>query len=409
MATFDWGLFSPAALGSIEDSTARLNLWHGAVRSGKTIASLVRWLEYVRTAPPGDLLMLGKTERTLKRNILDPIEAIVGPRRFRYNRGTGEVSLFGRRIYVGGANDERAEAKIRGLTVAGAYGDELTLWPESVFKQLLARLSVRGAKLFGTTNPDGPFHWLKKDFLDRAAALEIAAFHFRLEDNANLPPEYVAALKREYTGLWYRRFILGRWVAAEGAVYDMLDLDAHVVDTLPELRRHWVAIDYGTTNPTVWAVLSEGADGRYYVHHEWRWDSHQKGRQKTDSEYSEAFRDWQAEYSYAPEAVIYDPSAASFGAQLRHDGVRRVRTADNEVLDGIRDVASLLSTDRLRFHGPTTQAGLEEMTGYTWDAKAQQRGEDKPLKVADHFPDMLRYAVRGALSGRVDVGPRIYD
>lgn len=393
MSAFAWGSFSPKALQSIDESTARLNIWHGAVRSSKTVCSIVRWLEYVRTAPPGDLIMLGKTERTLKRNILDPIEAMVGPRRFHYSQGKGEITLFGRRIYTAGANDARSESKIRGLTVAGAYGDEITLWPEGVFKQLLARLSVRGAKLFGTTNPDSPFHWLKRDFLDRADELEIAAFHFTLDDNANLDPAYVAALRREYTGLWRRRFILGLWVVAEGAVYDMLDTARHVVDTLPALRRHWAGIDYGTSNPTVFLRLSQGEDERLYLHREWRWDSAQRGRQKTDAEYSADFRAWSADTDH--QRVFYDPSAASFGLQLWRDRVPRLAAADNSVLDGIRAVASLLAADRLTFHGPSTRAAIEEFMGYTWDPKAQQRGEDKPLKTNDHAPDAARYVVRG--------------
>jgi len=82
-----------------------------------------------------------------------------------YRQGQGEATLYGRRIYVAGANDERSEGRIRGMTLAGVYGDELTLWPESFFKQCLARMSVEDAKLFGTTNPDSPYHWLKTEYL----------------------------------------------------------------------------------------------------------------------------------------------------------------------------------------------------------------------------------------------------
>lgn len=114
MSSFEWGLFSKKALDSIDYSTARLNIWEGAVRSGKTVSSIVRWLDYIYTGPPGDLLMVGKTERTLKRNILDPITDIVGSNNFHYNQGTGEAHAFGRRIYIAGANDERSEGKIRG-------------------------------------------------------------------------------------------------------------------------------------------------------------------------------------------------------------------------------------------------------------------------------------------------------
>src|SRR5512137_2397156 len=148
---------------SILEANARLNLWEGSVRSGKTVASILAWLIYtVKYAPPGNLLMAGKTERTLRRNILDVIAEIVPPTDYHLNAGTGELTLYGRKIYLVGANDERSESKIRGVSLAGAYCDELTLFPESFFQMLLSRLSLKGARLFGTTNPDGPAHWLKK-------------------------------------------------------------------------------------------------------------------------------------------------------------------------------------------------------------------------------------------------------
>ena len=147
----------------------RLNVWEGAVRSGKTISSIVAWLAFVRTGPAGPLLMVGKTQRTLKRNIIDPLIEILGPRRCRYAQGSGELWLLGRRVYVVGANDERAQEKIRGLTLAGAYADEASTLPESFWSMLLTRLSVDGARLFATTNPDAPTHWLKRSYLDRPA------------------------------------------------------------------------------------------------------------------------------------------------------------------------------------------------------------------------------------------------
>ena len=394
MAT-EWGRFGPKALRSLDESTARINIWHGAVRSGKTITSLVRWIEYVATAPPGDLLLAGKTERTVYRNVIAPLEQMVGTRRCRYNRGTGELYLAGRRIWVVGANDQRAEGKIRGLTLAGAYGDELTLWPESFFRMLMTRLSVPGAKFFGTTNPDSPFHWLKKDYLDRAGELDLRHWHFRLDDNPNLPADYIAALEREYTGLWRRRFVLGEWVVAEGAVYDMFDPDRHVVDELPRILRRWWGIDYGTTNPFVCIELGLGDDQRLYVAREWRWDSARKGRQRTDAEYSRALAEWAG--PERPERIYYDPSAASFGQQLWRDGWSGVREADNAVLDGIRAVAALLAADRLRIHR-SCEGLLGELQGYSWDPKAQERGEDRPLKQADHGPDALRYVVMGTRS-----------
>lgn len=391
------GQLSPKAKRSIHESTARINIWHGAVRSGKTVTSLLRWIEYVATAPEGDLMMVGKTERTLYRNAVAPLVEMLGPKLCRYVRGSGELYVLGRRIWIVGANDERAESKIRGATLAGAYGDELTLWPESFFRMLLTRLSVPGAKFFGTTNPDAPRHWLRQGFLLRGPEIGLRSWRFTLRDNPHLSPEYIEALEREHTGLWRQRFIEGMWVAAEGAVYDMLDEQRHVVDELPRLVATWIGLDYGTTNPFVAVLVGLGEDLRLYVAREYRWDSQRQGRQKTDAEYSADLRAWYTKAiaeleAPAPRWIYFDPSAASFGLQLWRDKHPSPRQANNDVLRGIRVVSSLLAQDKLRIHRSCTGL-LEELQGYRWDSKAQEHGEDKPLKEADHGPDALRYAV----------------
>ncbi|MFF5972227.1 PBSX family phage terminase large subunit [Streptomyces sp. NPDC012769] len=396
-------------------ATARGNLWEGAVRSSKTISSILVWLRYVRTGPAGPLLMAGKTERTLKRNIIDPIIEMVGSHRCVYKSGVGELVLFGRTIYVAGANDERAAEKIKGLTLAGAYLDEVTTFPESFFAMLGTRLSVPNAQWYGTTNPEGPNHWLKKKYLDRArlhlrrdgtiaesqdpAAIDLHRFSFSLDDNPFLPAPYVEALKIEYTGLFYRRYILGEWCLAEGVVYDMFDEKKHVVDLLPDISR-WmcVGLDYGTINPFAALLVGVGADNRLYVASEYRHDSRTARRQLTDAEYSEGLRGWLASYEHRgtkgvqPQWVFVDPSAASFMTQLWADGVPGVAKADNTVKDGIRSVSVALGQNVLSVHR-SCKGLLGELPAYAWDEKAAAAGEDAPLKVDDHSVDALRYAL----------------
>ena len=383
---------------SIAHSTARINIWSGAVRSGKTISSLLRWLTYVADAPRGGALVVaGKTLDTVARNVFAPLQdhALFGPaaRHVHYTRGASTATILGRQVEVITAADARAEGRLRGLTAAGAYVDELTLIPEAFFAQLLARLSVPGAKVFCTTNPDGPAHWVRKKFLLRAGELDLRHWHFTLDDNPALDPAYVEALKAEYVGLWYRRFILGEWCLAEGAVYDMWDEDTHVVDELPQITR-WIScgIDYGTTNPFAALVLGAGADGRLYLVDEWRWDSKLQRRQLTDAEYSARLRAWMRDRGYDPEWIAVDPSAASFKLQLFRDGVSSVMDADNGVVDGIRLIASLLATDRLRVHR-SCRGWIEEAPGYSWDDDAAAKGIDQPVKVADHSLDAARYAI----------------
>ncbi|WP_424862112.1 PBSX family phage terminase large subunit [Streptomyces sp. MMS24-I29] len=384
-------------LRSVGQATARINLWHGSVRSGKTIASLLAFVIAVATAgPSGLIIVVGRSLQTIERNVLEPLQdpALFGPlaRHVVHTRGATTAVILGRTVHLIGAADARAEGRLRGLTAQLAYVDEATLLPEAFWTQLLARLSVPGARLYATTNPDSPRHWLKTGYLDRAAELDLRAWHFKLADNPSLSPEYVAALAAEYVGLWKRRMIDGAWVVAEGAIYDMWDESRHVVNALPDMRRHWCGIDYGTTNPFAAILLGEGVDGRLYVAAEWRHDSRATHRSMTDAQYSAAVRAWLDGLDIAPEWTFVDPSAASFSTQMWQDGNPGLARAANEVADGIRSVSSLLAADRLLVH-ESCEGLLTELPGYSWDPKATARGEDKPLKIDDHSADALRYAV----------------
>lgn len=200
----------------------RINLLEGSVRSGKTWISLVLWAMWVATQPKNaSFLMAAKTLTALERNNLNLLSALVGAENFKFSIASKKAELFGRCVYLEGASDIRAENKIRGLTLVGAYIDELTLIDEDFFVMLLSRLSEPGAKLFATTNPDSPNHWLMTNYIHRAEAgeLDFLRIKFSIEDNPYLSEEYVKSLKNEYTGVFYQRFIKGEWVAAEGVVY----------------------------------------------------------------------------------------------------------------------------------------------------------------------------------------------
>lgn len=384
-------------LRSIGQATARINLWHGSVRSGKTIASLLAFVIAVATAgPSGLIIVVGRSLQTIERNVLEPLQdrALFGPlaRHVVHTRGATTATILGRTVHLIGAADARAEGRLRGLTAQLAYVDEATLLPEAFWTQLLARLSAPGARLYATTNPDSPRHWLKVGYLDRLAELDMRAWHFRLADNPSLSAEYVASLAAEYTGLWRRRMIDGAWVVAEGAIYNEWDEDRHVVDELPPMRRHWLGIDYGTTNPFSAVLVGLGVDDRLYARAEWRYDSRGTQRAMTDAQYSAAVRAWLDELDVEPEWTFVDPSAKSFSTQLWQDGHPGLARADNTVADGIRSVAALLAADRLFVHR-SCDGLLGEFPGYSWDPRATERGEDAPLKVDDHSCDAIRYAL----------------
>ncbi|MEU2120012.1 PBSX family phage terminase large subunit [Streptomyces sp. NPDC016459] len=383
---------------SIVEARAFQNIWEGSVRSGKTIASLLAWLAFVSDRPAGgELVMVGRTRDSLARNVFGPLTdpTIFGPltRDIHYTNGAPTASVLGRTVHCLGANDAQAEPKVRGLTCAGAYVDELTTLPRTFYDQLNARCSIEGSKIYGTTNPDNPQHWAKQEYLLRPRETRLKSWHFVMDDNPGLSEAYKARTKASYRGLFYKRNVLGLWVMAEGAIYEAWDEAEHVVDTLPPMRRYWLGMDYGTVNPTSVILLGLGDDNRLYVCAEWRHDSRKAMRQLTDAQYSEAIGAWLRDLGIRPEWSFIDPSAASFIAQAFDDrSLPNIARAHNEVVDGIRSVASLLAAGLLRVHRSCTGL-IEEMPGYVWDEKAAERGEDKPVKIADHSVDALRYAV----------------
>jgi PBSX family phage terminase large subunit len=355
---------------------------------------------FVRTASTtGELIMIGKTRDSLYRNVLQPL---MNPEIFgelalqvEYNPGAPTCRIFGRLVHVIGANDIKAENKIRGMTCAGAYVDEATLLLEPFWDMLLTRMRVRGARIYASTNPDSPTHWLKSKFIDEPAQrASMKVFSFVLDDNVHLDPEYVAHIKASNVGLFYKRFVLGQWVAAQGAIYDMFDHATQVVDILPQIRK-WISvgIDYGATNPTHAVLIGIGEDRRLYVASEHRYAKSSGSLSLTQAEASRRIVRWLDDVPHhgrvRPSYVVVDPSAASFVSQLRTDGLNPTAA----VIDGIRLVSNLLANKQLLIHSSCREL-LKEMDSYTWDPKAAMDGQDAPLKQNDHGVDALRYALK---------------
>lgn len=421
---------SEKQLCSLRESTARVNIWEGSVRSGKTIASLLRWLVYVaKTDVRGELIVVSRTRDSAARNVFAPLmdPSLFGAvsKYVSYTSGAAYGTILGRRVWVLGSSDVRSENVLRGLTCAGAYVDEITLLKEDFFTQLLNRL-WEGAQLFGTTNPDSPAHWFRA-FLDRCVPghpqflPDWRVWKFLLDDNPALSEQRKDAIRRENTGLFYRRNVLGEWVAAEGAIFDTWDPDIHTIawDDIPDIRELLcMSVDYGTTNPTVAGLLAITDEYDQYnrpaprliMVDEWTFDSKLEQRKLTDAQLSHEIREWRTGVAHFPQDVprlpralprfnIIDPSAASFRIQLGQDGVTTT-AADNDVLYGIRTMASLLNAGKLLIARPTQMNPdrgcprfIQEAPGYSWDPKATLAGEDKPLKIADHSLDQGRYGV----------------
>jgi PBSX family phage terminase large subunit len=341
--------------------------------------------------------VITRTYDSFKRNILPLIVTLVGGD-VRHYYGKREMVLWGKKIHIIGADDDRAESKIRGASFAGAYVDEVSIVPEAVFRMLISRCVMGGGIIFCTTNPDSPFHWLKKDFLTDNP--DVKSWRFVLDDNPTLLKEEKEYLARQYRGLWYQRYILGLWVQAQGAIYDFFDPKIHVIDFPPgQAQEYLVGVDYGTTNPCSFVLLgfNRSKYPNMWIEQIYYYDSKIAQRQKTDSEYAADFMRFTE--GKAIRAVYIDPSAASFKLELQRQGVQALYDAENEVIDGIRAVSNLMMNGTLKICSCCT-AMISEFQSYVWDPKCAKLGEDKPLKANDHSLDALRYIIESHFLGK---------
>ena len=372
----------------------RMMLADGAIRSGKTVAMILSFLLWsLSSFTDRDFIVAGVTGGALRRNVLSPmfrlLETFGVP--YEWKRTEARVVIGSNVYHLFGADKDNAQDKLQGMTAAGAYADEVALFPRSFVDQMIGRCSVAGSKIFMNCNPNGAYHYIKTDFIDKAEEIDLFRLHFTMDDNLSLSPEIRASYARSFQGVFYRQYILGEWVSAEGAVYPMWD-DAEntcAADELPpagECRR-LVAVDYGTANPCVFLDVLD--DGRvFWIQNEYYWDSAARRKQKTDAEYADdlaAFLEGDRNVQ-----VIVDPSAASFKTELRNRSYR-VQDARNEVREGISVTAVLIGNRQIRAVRDRCPCLMKEVHGYLWDEKARQRGEERPLKERDHAMDALRY------------------
>ena len=363
----------------------------GAVRSGKTFCmglSFFLWAQHDFNGR--QFALCGKTVGALRRNLLT--ELVPCLRRIgmevRENRSANTLTV----VYAGhrnqfllfGGKDASSAALIQGSTLAGLLLDETALMPRAFVEQAVARCSVRGSRLWFNCNPEGPEHWFYKEWIEKAESRGALRLHFTMEDNPGLPPEIRQRYERLYTGVFYRRFVLGEWAAAQGLVYDFFDPDKDAAEVPDGPFSAWrVSVDYGTVNPLSMGLWGE-KNGVWYRVEEVYYDSRREGRQKTDAEYAEMLEQLVAGRDI--QRVIVDPSAASFIETLRRKGWQ-VMKADNDVADGIRVTADLLRQRRIVLCRPCRDC-LREMALYCWDERS---GRDAPRKEHDHAMDEMRY------------------
>lgn len=383
----------------VREAHHRWNLATGAVRSGKSHLAVQytipdRLIELA--GRKGLNLILGATKENIERNVLTPMRDMWGDRFVGDINARNWAIIFGQRVYCIGAENSGQVSKLRGSEIKFAYCDEICDIHPEVFEMLKSRLSLPYSECHGACNPAGPTHWLKQ-FIDKGEAdpgIDMFCQRYTIDDNPFLPHEYVEGLKAEYRGtVYYDRYILGLWAKAEGLVYPNWQ-DAVEPCWEPqegEVKAYCVSVDYGTQNPLhaiKWLLDHEGI---WHAVDEYRYSGREEGRQKTDPEYVDdlvAFT-WDAPED-ADVEVIVDPSAASFITQLRRRGGFKVRKADNNVENGIRETASAMRLGQVKVADSLAEL-KREFSGYVWD---DREDVDKPVKVDDHGMDALRYFIK---------------
>ena len=275
--------------------------------------------------------------------------------------------------------------------------------PESFVEQATGRCSVDGSKYWFNCNPAGPYHWFKLQWIDQGAQKNTLLLHFTMEDNLSLSAEVKARYYALYSGVFFQRYILGLWVMAEGVIYDMWDNELNTFDDAdipPGLKNsavRYISVDYGTQNATVFGDWYDDGDTLWCMK-EYYYSGRTEGLQKEDRAYVDDMDAFVAD-GPRPRYVIVDPSAASFKVALRLRGYR-TKDADNDVIEGIRATSTMISKRKLRVHRRNCPNLLIERSGYVWDERAANRGEEKPLKQADHAMDMMRYLVKTIVAPR---------
>ncbi len=382
-------------------STAKWNLAHGSVRTGKTVGTLFRFMQAANECPDSQIWMVGHSSDTIYQNairLLFESEQFAIFRPFcTWYSGKRQLKFRDKTISTLGAKDEGAIGGFQGKTFSLVYCDEMTLYPESIIDMIDTRLSNPHSMGFASMNPAHPTHKIKK-WIDKAdeGDKNYYQLHFTLDDNPYVDESYKQRIRDSLSGLFYKRNYLGLWCLAEGAIFDFFDRSIHVLSRPPAAAEYWIAgIDYGTVNPFC-CLLIGVSTGKYtqtgkrlWVEKEYYWDPKVQGRQKTNSEFATEVYNFLEPYNV--KNIYLDPSAAAFQLELQRRGMHVVH-ANNDVENGIQTMTSEMKKGNLYVCNECVNT-IREIEGYVWDSKAADRGEDSPLKKDDHAVDALRYCI----------------
>jgi PBSX family phage terminase large subunit len=400
-----------------------LNCAEGGKRAGKNIINIIAWCDILENHPDKLHLAAGVSVATAKLNIIDSngfgvLNYFKGRcRQGKYQDKDALIiqTITGEKIVLisgGGKNGD--ERFIKGLTLGSVYISEVNECAQSFVKEVFDRtMSSKQRKILFDLNPKAELHWFYAQVLNihERNSLKYHNYgynyeHFTLHDNLSFTDKRIKEIIRTYDkkSIWYQRDILGLRKNAEGLIYSMFDVDNQYEDGKgPDYElyyKRYYTIDYGTINPfACLEIIEQTIQGksRHYVENEFYYDSKKHNYQKSDAEYADDLKEFIGDKRYS--AVIIDPSAASFKAELRKRSLRAKETdelinADNQVLNGIRLTSTLLQIKQLLVNKTKCPNLIKEFGAYIWDSKASERGVEKVVKEMDHLCDALRYYVK---------------
>lgn len=382
----------------------------GAIRAGKTIImglSFILWS--MQKSSDINYAICGKTVASTRRNIIEPLIEMLKQRKFKVidRKTEGKLIVIKNNnkntYYIFGGKDEGSASLIQGITLGGVLFDEVALMPRSFVEQAMARCSVNGSKYWFNCNPEGPQHWFYVEHILKWKERKYIRIHFCLEDNPSLSKERIDNYKSLYTGIFYKRFILGEWAFTNGIVYDMVTDENFYYNSnrksvvpikiIENDIKPYYGVDFGTANPQVYLEVYKYVDYAkkemcFYVENEYYWNSRKKLMQKTPDEYVSDFNNWCKEFSY----LIIDPSATPLKAAHRKYG-HNVINAKNNVEEGIIGLSTLFANKMIKINKDNCPNLCAELGLYRWNEKKLNNGVEEVLKENDHCCDALRYAI----------------
>lgn len=401
-----------------EDSPVRnrkMMIADGSIRAGKTVAITLSFVIYVmKHFDYQNAAIAGKSVGAVRRNVLANLQSMLLAMGYEWveHRSENYIEIIKGEVvnnfYLFGLKDATSSGHIQGLTLCSCFIDEAVVADKDGFNQLIGRCSVDGSKIWVSCNPESPYHWFYTQFIKQAEQKNILYIHFTMDDNPSLSDQIKEDYKKMFSGVWAKRFIEGKWAVANGLVYDMFEDNLNIVkdSQIPyhEIEKWTIGVDYGTGNATAFLLLGKATNGIIYAVDEYffagRREAQEQGdyeAQKTDLEYAEDMKVFIEDHrgitgkSYREIEIMTDPAANSFILQMRRMKMRS-KKANNDVIDGIRTVASYIGSERLKI-SENCKNLIKEIHTYSWDEKAQARGVDQVVKTNDHSCDALRYGL----------------